>query len=1313
MTTDTKSKTVVVRSIADWMLPTALCAGLAFSLLGSLVLHGFFQEWRGVSLSLHSTLEMGGAGLGLVLAVFILFSKQKFLPSHRMWIACALIAMTVLDIFHSSVPAGNSFVWLHSLAVLGAGLFFPLVWFPEAPVSRGTALTAAGAVFIFATIIGIFSITYPQSLPAIMTGGAFTPLAKIINLTGGGLTLLAALGFAIRYHTSRNHEELLFLLLCLLFGWAGAVFPLSEPWDAEWWFWHLLRLGGYLFAFWLTFITFRSSQDELVRAHGELDTLFHMAVDGKRLVDRNFNQRRTNDTFIAMSGVAKEDAERMKCHEVFSGPLCNTDECPIRQFEAGVAGPIEREITKTRRDGKQVVCLSKVARLNAPDGSFSGIIESFLDITDRKRAEDQLGQVAALKTAQNMLSDLMRSDQSLDTLARNIITFLCQQLKAQTGIIYLADEEGTLRLAAGFAYRHKDHLASEYRPGEGLVGQAALEKKEIVLADVPENYFTIESGLGETIPHHICVKPIVHNDKVTAVIELGTLQQFDASLSQFLNTVSESIAVAIESSQSRMKLAATLAESQGLTEELQAQQEELRAANEELEEQSQQLHESEEILRTQQEELEVTNEELGEKNDLLERQKQEVERARKEIEEKAEALALASKYKSEFLANMSHELRTPLNSLLLLAQGLERNREGNLTEEQVESARIIRGSGSDLLTLINEILDLSKIEAGRTDMQLGTVRISDLAEGVHDSFQHLAAEKGLDLKIVMTDDVPVEISSDRKRVEQIIRNLVSNALKFTETGGVTVTFGRPATGTNLSGSTLSAKGCLAVAVKDTGIGIAPEQHQIVFEAFQQADGSTSRKYGGTGLGLSISRELAGLLGGEIQLESKLGTGSTFTLYLPIELAARKQKIETPAPDGAQEVAAETEKQSVQLQVPDDRDSIAPFDRGMLVIEDDPNFARLLYNKCHEKGLKCLVAPTGEAGLELATKYLPCAVILDLHLPGMDGWKVLSALKENTHTRHIPVHIISAEEASTESLRKGAVGHITKPVNQEELEEAFRKLDKMATGKPKRLLVVDDDPAIRRETVKLIGNGVVKTDEAGSGEEAMAALRSGGYDCVVLDLELPDMDGGELLAQLENEGVTLPPVIVYTARDLTLDEESLLRERAESIVIKDVRSQERLLDEVSLFLHRIVSQMPEKKQKIIQNLHDMVTILKDKKVLVVDDDMRTTFAVARLLAENGMKPIKAANGEKALQLLDEHPDMDLVLMDIMMPVMDGYETMQRIRAQKRFHNLPILALTAKAMPEDRKKCLAAGANDYLPKPLDQDRLFSMMRVWLCR
>jgi CheY-like chemotaxis protein/signal transduction histidine kinase/HAMP domain-containing protein len=952
-----------------------------------------------------------------------------------------------------------------------------------------------------------------------------------------------------------------------------------------------------------------------------------------------------------------------------------------------------------------------------------------LDIRSQHVSANEIGTLVSVF---NSMAEMIQMEVSFKESMARLNAVMVQQIEARTfcllvleplmqltgsqvGAIYLLNDQKT-------DYEHLESIGLDSAKGrsfsstarEGEFGAALITQQIQHLTTIPaDTPFTFAAVSGDFMPREIITIPLGMGEDVSALISLASLHCYDAVAVRLVTDIQAAMTAWMNSMLSIRRIQSLTEGLEHQNQELLAQQEELRAANEELEEQSRQLHESEEKLRIQQEELEVTNEELEEKNGLLEKQKQKVESAQRELEEKAAALALASKYKSEFLANMSHELRTPLNSLLLLSQGLERNREGNLTEEQVESARIIHGSGSDLLTLINEILDLSKIEARRTELQLGAIRISDLVEGVHDSFQHLANEKGIELKIIVTDEVPTEIVSDRKRVEQILRNLISNALKFTERGGVTVTFGRAATVTDLAVSGLSAQGCLAVAIKDTGIGIAPEQHQVIFEAFRQADGSTSRKYGGTGLGLSISRELASLLGGEIQLESKPGSGSTFTLYLPIELAAREQKVETPAPDRAQTVAVEGEKQGSQLQIPDDRDRIAPSDRVMLIIEDDPNFARLLYGKCSEKGFKCLTAPTGEAGLELVTKHLPSAVILDLHLPGMDGWKVLSSLKEDTRTRHIPVHIISVEEASNESLRKGAVGHITKPVKLEELEEVFRKLDKMSPEKPKRLLVVDDDPLIRRQTVKLIGNGVVKTDEAGSGEEALVALRSGGYDCVVLDLGLPDMDGGDLLTQLENEGVALPPVVVYTARDLTMEEEALLREHAESIVIKDVRSQERLLDEVSLFLHRVVSQMPEKKQKVIHNLHDIETVLKDKKVLVVDDDMRTTFAVAHLLADSGMKPVKAVNGEKALQLLDEQPDIDLVLMDIMMPVMDGYETMRRIRIQDRFRNLPIIVLTAKAMPEDRKKCLAAGANDYLPKPLDQDRLFSMMRVWLCR
>jgi CheY-like chemotaxis protein/signal transduction histidine kinase/CHASE3 domain sensor protein len=922
-----------------------------------------------------------------------------------------------------------------------------------------------------------------------------------------------------------------------------------------------------------------------------------------------------------------------------------------------------------------------------------------------------------LKTGIARLNDIMRGDPDIERLTVKVISEITTYIDAQIGAFYLAYNGATLSLMASYAYTKRKNLSNVFNTGEGLVGQAALEKRQILIKNVPEDYIKVTSGLGERIPRYICVTPFLYEDRVKGVIEIGTLNEITDLQLEYLALAMPALAIAVESAEQRTNLSRSLEESQRLSQELRVQQEELQTTNEELEEQTQRIKASEERLKTQQEELQVTNEELEEKNDLLERQKKEVEIARKVIEEKAEELALASKYKSEFLANMSHELRTPLNSLLLLAQSLSENKTGNLTQDQIESSGIIYKSGSDLLNLINEILDLSKIEAGRMDLQMSTVQIDDLSESIRLFFQHMAKEKNLNLQVIVDEVSPPRISTDRKRLEQIMRNLISNAIKFTESGGVSITFGRPAAGVNLSKSRLSAQECMAITVKDTGIGIAPEHQKVIFEAFQQVDGGTARRYGGTGLGLSISRELAILLGGEIQVKSESGKGSTFTLYLPIERGAQNAERGFAEKKTGRRSGIPSDlhgADSTLKTIPDDRDSLSKGDKIILVIEDDPNFARILFQKCHEKGFRCLVAPSGEIGLELAGIHLPNAVILDIRLPGMDGWSVLNSLKEDTRTRHIPVHIISVEEATTEAISKGAVGHATKPIDRETLDQTFRKIEELTVGRSKRLLVVEDDPDIRHRTVKLIGNGDVTVDEADTGKKAMEAIRSNQYDCVVLDLGLPDMSGRDLLKKLESEGIQLPPIIVHTARNLTIEEEADLREQAESIVIKDVRSQERLLDEVSLFLHRIVGKMAENKRQIIIDLHDTDTLLRDKKILIVDDDMRTTFALSRLLSERGMKTFKAENGEKALKILEEQPDLDLVLMDIMMPVMDGYEAIQKIRnTEGRSQNIPIIALTAKAMKEDREKCIALGASDYLPKPVDQGRLISMMRVWLYR
>ncbi len=928
-----------------------------------------------------------------------------------------------------------------------------------------------------------------------------------------------------------------------------------------------------------------------------------------------------------------------------------------------------------------------------------------------------------LKTGIARLNDALLGDPTLEVLAARAISEIATGLNAQVGTFYLLQESHppTLILIGSYAYRQRKNLSNTFALGEGLVGQAALERQQIVIHQVPEDYIRVVSGLGEQVPRFICVTPFLYENRLKGVVEIGLLGEITPIQLEYLSQAMSLIAIAVESAQARATQRLLLERSRSLAEELQTQQEELRTTNEELEQQSQQLQASEERLRVQQEALELSNNELQQKNTLLERQKREVEQARQAIAVKAEELAVASRYKSEFLANMSHELRTPLNSLLLLAQSLMQNKNGNLTPDQLESAQIIHSSGSDLLNLINEILDLSKIEAGRMDIQIARLLVADLAESVRTNFTHMAQAKGLSLEVVVDPDAPRELSSDLKRLEQVIRNLISNAIKFTESGGIQVRFGCPSAAIDLSRSGLTADHSLAIAVEDSGIGIEKEKHRVIFEAFQQADGSTSRRFGGTGLGLTISRELMSLLGGEIQLVSELGQGSTFTLYLPIQTTAR------PVPHSAIDKATSVPERhrpavallpaptphpvKAQPYIIDDRDHLTAGSKLIVVIEDDPKFAAILVDKCHEKGFQCLVTAEGEAGLNLIHTYLPTAIILDIHLPGINGMAVLAALKDNLHTRHIPVYIVSIEEHATESLRRGAIGHEVKPIDQDRMEGVFQRLEAVVALKPRRVLVIEDEEQARQAIVKLISDNDVEVDEAISGEQAIGQIQSNSYDCIVLDLKLPDMDGQTLLERLTHEGTRLPPVIIHTAYDLTHQEEIGLREHADSIVIKDVRSLERLLDEVSLFLHRVVSQMPEPKRQIIRDLYDTDALLRNKKVLIVDDDMRTLFALSRLLLEHGVEPIKAENGQLALQLLADHPDVDLVLMDVMMPVMDGYETIRRIRQQERYRKLPIISLTAKAMPEDRQKCIASGASDYLTKPIDTDRLFSMMRVWL--
>lgn len=972
----------------------------------------------------------------------------------------------------------------------------------------------------------------------------------------------------------------------------------------------------------------------------------------------------------------------------------------------------------------------QVALGGRDDHLGKAINQMTLALQDSKKQSDLQDWI---KTGKNELNRIIVGQGDLRVLAAEMLSFFAGYLKAQVGTLYVMSEDGFLTLKGSYAAGQGHPLDQTIKTGEGLVGQAALEKEIISVSGLPHDYLRVSSSLGDSPAHHIIAVPLLFENVTKAVIELGSIETFGEAELDFLRDTSGVAAIAVHTVQNQGKLKQLLEQTQQQTQQLQVQEEELRVANEELEGQTQSLRKSEEQLKQQQEELRAINEELEEKNHYLEAQKlqidqknQALENARQELELRARELEVTSKYKSEFLSNMSHELRTPLSSLLLLSGDLQQNPRGNLDPDQVESASVIHKSGQDLLQLINEVLDLSKIEAGRMTLKVEDIDLSDLASSTMQNFKHVAAQKGLQFAVSISDGLPQSIKTDSLRLQQILNNLVSNALKFTEHGSVSVKLQRPSSEVNLTRSGLNPDSCIAFCVTDTGIGIPFDKQMQVFEAFQQADGSTSRKYGGTGLGLSIVRELAKLLGGEIQLTSAPGQGSTFILYLPLAFAMRDAVLETEtevelgwgAVDSTDtlpiEVRSKREPPEQIHTLPDDRASLRSSDRIILLIEDDPGFARILLDQCHAKGFKALVSATGEEGLELAEKFVPAAVILDIRLPGMSGSTVLNILKTNPATRHIPVHIISVEETTLDTLQRGAVGFTTKPLSREKLEDVFERIEQVVAKKIKDMLLVEDNAELRLGIVKLIGDADLNIVDVESGAEALAALKKRRFDCMILDLGLPDMSGSELLDRMAAEqDFDMPPVIVYTGKDLTREEELSLRKHAESIIIKGVKSEERLLDEVSLFLHKTISTMTPPKRQMIINLHERDAELADKTILLVDDDMRNLFAMSKILADKGLNVLKAEDGQKALALLETQPEIALVLLDIMMPVMNGYQTAREIRKQPRFHDLPIIALTAKALKEDRNKCIAAGANDYLSKPVDIDRLLSMLRVWLYR
>lgn len=916
------------------------------------------------------------------------------------------------------------------------------------------------------------------------------------------------------------------------------------------------------------------------------------------------------------------------------------------------------------------------------------------------------------------LTEKTRGEQDPAALAQTIIEYICNYLKAQVGVMYL-EENGLLHLSGTYAFEHRKQNKAVVKIGEGLVGQAAAEKKTIVFTEVPQDYIRIESGLGNTPPKNLVITPLMMDGNVKAVMEIGVARELSDAETQFMKLVSENLAVVLSAARSRLVTKDLLEETQRQSEELQTQQEELRQTNEELEEKTKLLERSESELKAQQEQLQQSNEELEEKANLLELQKEKLEGAKLDIELKAKELETTGRYKSEFLANMSHELRTPLNSILILSQILAENKKNNLSEKEIELSNTIHHSGKDLLNLIDEILDLSKVESGKIELDISSVKLSDLISQLNATFGEVARNKSIDFAVTNEPGAQKSISTDRQRLEQILKNLLSNAFKFTgRNGKVSLQIQTAPAGTLFrNGKLRGVQDVLLFTVTDTGIGIPPDKLETVFEAFQQADGSTKRKYGGTGLGLSISRELANVLGGEIHVQSVEGQGSTFTLYLPATfdptiMETTERKVEV------REKAANTSR----LQLPkhgqqadnanDDRHTITETDKVILIMEDDPVFANTLLDFVREKQYKGIIASQGNTGLSFARHYRPDAIILDMNLPVMDGEEVLRHLKNAPELRHIPVQIISGYDYKKNGLELGAFDFIRKPVDKDQLQQVFNKIEDFIRKKLKKLLVVEDNEQQNKAIRELIGNGDVKSYAAFSGTEAHNMMKAEHFDCVIVDLGLPDMTGFELLDTIKaDEQLRKIPLIVYTGKNITKEEHARLMKSANTVVLKTADSKERLLDETMLFLHRVESKLPREKQNIIRKLHKSDEVLINKKVLLVDDDIRNIYSLTNVLEEQGMICITAENGKVALRVLQENPDTAIALMDIMMPEMDGYETTREIRNMENFARLPVIAITAKAMKGDREKCLEAGMSDYISKPVDIEQLLSLMRVWL--
>ncbi len=969
---------------------------------------------------------------------------------------------------------------------------------------------------------------------------------------------------------------------------------------------------------------------------------------------------------------------------------------------------------------KPIISLSKVA-----DEISSGDYQARAQIFGR----DEIGNLA--KSFNVMVSNLQEIHDSLERqnyikskiasyiknyqeiirlphLAQSAISDVCEIIGAGSGAFYIrSDESEKLQLLGSFALTANKKNNSSYSIGEGLIGQCAAEKKPIILTDVPPQYMRIKSGLGERDPLTILTHPVMFNKKICGVLELGVFHPVTAEHQQIVEEIAATLGVIINNIEEREKTNNLLQESQRLTEELQAQQEELKTSNEELEEQTKLLRDSEEKLKTQSEELQVNNEELEQKTKMLQEQKDKLEKttadiqaAKSQLEQKAAELQLASKYKSEFLANMSHELRTPLNSLLILAKLLMDNESGNLTEEQVESARVIHGSGKDLLTLINDILDLSKVEAGKLHISLRETSPEEILNNVRNLFIPVSKNKGIDFEVKNLVELGETFSTDPGRVEQILKNLLSNAFKFTDSGKVCLNCSYLEKAPEKF-RTKWPGAAIEFTVEDTGIGIPQDKQKEIFKAFQQIDGSINRKYGGTGLGLTISQELGRLLGAYIDLESKEGEGSCFHLYLPLHPRTNNIEASKTADEEKTDISPILYSENWE---PRQDETPTNF---ILLIEDDPEYATVLTKLVERKGHSVLHADTGKLGLNLAEKHLPLGIILDMGLPDMHGLEVLEALLSNPITSNIPIHVISGMEENSTAIDKGALGYLMKPIEESDLENIFSQFEQISKGKIHHIMLVEDDGKNQLALSKLLGEKNIRISSVNNGKKALELFAKEKFDGIILDLGLPDMSGFDLIKSFEKEKKdSLPSLIIYTGKDLSKEEYVQLREHTSRIIIKGSHSPERLKSELQTFLLNI---HPPKEAKVTH--FDPEKLLKGKKILVVDDDLRNNFALSKVLEKHGIRVLIADNGELAIQILGKEGDVDLVLMDIMMPVMDGYEAIRRIRSISKFKKLPILALTAKAMLDDKKKALETGANDYLTKPIDPEKLINIIRLWV--